>query len=48
MADVLQLTASLMWIALAIIVFVRLRQWNKKFGELHEELRKQIMEDGDG
>ena len=45
MADVLQLTASLMWMALAIIVFVRMRQWNKKFSELHEELRKQIEED---
>lgn len=44
MADILQLTASLLWLALAIIVFVLLRQWNKKFGELYEELRKQIEE----
>lgn len=44
MADILQLTASLMWMALAIIFFVRVRQWNKQFGELYEELRKQIEE----
>ena len=27
------------------LVFWRARQWDKKFSELHEELRKQIEED---
>lgn len=45
MVDGLQLTASLMWMALAIIFFVRVRQWNKKFGELYEELLN-LLEEG--
>ena len=48
MAELMQLTSSLLWLALAIIVFVRLRQWNKKLDELYEELRKQIEEADNG
>lgn len=45
MADLMQLTSSLLWLALAITVYVRLRQWNKKFEELYDELKQKIEED---
>lgn len=32
---------SAMWIALCIIVFWRLREWDKKFTELYDELTKE-------
>ncbi len=45
MGETLQLVASLEWIALGIIVFAKLRKWNKKFSELHNELIKTIREE---
>ena len=45
MGETLQLVASLEWIALGIIVFVKLRKWNKRFSELHDELLKTIREE---
>ena len=45
MGDILQLIASMEWIALGIIVFVKLRKWNKRFLELHDELLKTIREE---
>lgn len=45
MGETLQLVASLEWIALGIIIFVRLRKWNKRFSGLHDELLKTIREE---
>lgn len=45
MGDILQLIASMEWIALGIIGFVKLRKWNKRFSELHDELLKTIREE---
>ena len=45
MEEILQLVAYLEWIALGIIGFVKLRQWNKRFSELHDELLKTIREE---
>ena len=45
MGDILQLVASMEWIALGIIFFVKLRKWNKRFSELHDELLKTIREE---
>ena len=45
MSDLVQLIASLMWIALCIIVFYRLRKWNKMLEDLYEEW-KQLTEEG--
>ena len=45
MGETLQLVASLEWIALGIIAFVKLRKWNKRFSELHDELLKTIREE---
>ena len=45
MGDVLQFVASMEWIALGIIVFVKLQKWNKRFSELHDELLKTIREE---
>lgn len=44
MADALKLIASLEWIALGIVVFVKLKSWNKKLSEAHKELIKTIKE----
>jgi len=45
MADLLQITASFTWLALAVLFFARLRQWDKKFSDLYDELKRQIEED---
>jgi hypothetical protein len=42
MADTMQLIASLEWIALGIIVFHRVKRWNKKFEELYGELQEDM------
>lgn len=44
MGDILKLVASVEWIALGIIGFVKLRKWNKRFSDLHDELIKMIRE----
>lgn len=44
MADIVQLIASIEWIALGALVLWRLRWWNKKFSEMYEELRKEIFD----
>lgn len=44
MADLLQLTASLMWIALCIICYRRFAQWNKKFSDMYDALKREIEE----
>lgn len=44
-AYVLEYFTSAIWIGLAVIIFVRARQWDNRFRELHEEL-KEIMRDG--
>ena len=45
MGDLLKLVASMEWIALGIIAFMKLRKWNKRFSELHDELLKTIREE---
>lgn len=42
MADTMQLIASLEWLALGIIVFIGMRRWNKRFGELYDELQEDM------
>lgn len=44
MADFVQLIASFMWIALCVIAFRRLNQWNKKFSDMYDELKREIEE----
>ena len=44
-AYVLEYFTSALWIGLAVIILVRARQWDKRFRELDEELKK-IMRDG--
>lgn len=50
MAETMQLIAGIEWIALGIIVYWRIRRWNRRFGELYDELQKDIEErrEGDG
>ena len=42
MAGLAQLIASFMWIALCVIAFYRLKQWNKRFSDMYEELKHEI------
>ena len=42
MAETMQMIASLEWIALAVIVFIRLKKWNKRFSELYDELQQDM------
>lgn len=45
MANTMQTIASVAWLVLCVLVYIRLRQWNKKLGELYDELRRTIEED---
>ena len=42
MTDLLQNISSIVWLALAIVFYVRLRRWNKRFETLYDELREKI------
>jgi len=44
MADLAQNIASFMWIALCVVVFYRLKKWDKQFSDLYKELRREIEE----
>lgn len=44
MADLMQFISSALWLALAVIAFLRLRQWNKRFSAMYDELKQQIEE----
>lgn len=39
MVEILKTLTCLIWLTLAIIVFIRGIQWNKKFSELYDELK---------
>ena len=40
MADILMIIAAVEWIALGILVFWKLRGWNKKMDELYKDMKK--------
>lgn len=42
MAEYLQLIASIEWLALGVVVLIRLKQWDKRFSELDDELREEM------
>lgn len=44
MAELLANITCLVWLALAVIVSVRARQWDKAFREMYDELKSQIEE----
>ena len=48
MANIMQNIASIVWLILAVVVFVRLKQWDKQFSELYDELKKEIQSDDNG
>lgn len=48
MANIMQNIASIVWLVLAVVVFIRLKQWDKKFSALYDELKEQIRGDGNG
>lgn len=45
MADIMQLIAGIEWIVLGIIVYWCIRRWNRRFGELYDELQKDMEAD---
>lgn len=47
MAEIAQAVASIEWIVLGVIVFVKLRKWNKRLSELHDQMKVNIEEWGD-
>ena len=42
MADIMQLIVVIEWLVLGVLVFVRLKRWNKRFGELYDELQEDM------
>ena len=48
MADIMQNIASIVWLILAVVVFIRLKQWDKQFSELYDELKKEIRGEDNG
>ena len=48
MANIMQNIASLVWLVLAVIVFIRLKQWDKMFSALYDELKNEIRGDDNG
>ena len=47
MAEIAQTVASIEWIVLGVIVFVKLRQWNKRLSCLHDQMKADIEKWGD-
>lgn len=45
MSELLENIVCIVWLVLAIMTFVELRKWNKKFSELYDELKRQIEEE---
>ena len=42
MENILQNFASGLWIVLGVYCLFRLRKWNKRFGELYDELKGDV------
>lgn len=47
MAEIMQNIASLTWLILAIIFYIRMKQWNKRFSDLYDDLKNKIREEFD-
>ena len=45
MAELMTNIAASAWLFLAVIAFVRLHKWNKRFSEMYEELKHKISEE---
>lgn len=39
--------AAGMWMVLCVMVFVRMRQWDKRFSAMYEDLKQKISEEFD-
>lgn len=48
MAEIAQTVASIEWIVLGVIVYVKLRQWNKRLSCLHDQMKADVEKWGDG
>ena len=42
MAETMQLIAGIEWMVLGIIVYWRLKQWDRRFSDLHKELKEDM------
>lgn len=45
MAETLQTIAALMWMALAVVAFIGIHKWNKRFSDLYESIKSQFEDD---
>ena len=45
MAETFQTIAALMWVALSVVAFIGLRKWNKRFSELYESIKSQLVDE---
>ena len=41
MADIMMLIAAVEWIVLGVLVFWKLKGWNRKMEELYEDMKKE-------
>ena len=44
MIAILEIVATILWIALAIYGFAVVRNWNVRFSELHEQFKRDMEE----
>ena len=42
MADILEIIAAVEWMALGLLVLWKLKDWNKKFQELYDDLKEDV------
>lgn len=42
-ADLLKIIAATAWLILALYRFFSVRKWNHRFGELYEELKREVV-----
>ena len=45
MAEMFQTIAALMWMALAVVAFIGIRKWNKRFSDLYESIKSQLADE---
>lgn len=44
MAETFQTIAALMWMALSVVAFIGIRKWNKRFSDLYESMKSQLVD----
>ena len=45
MSETFEIIAAFMWIVLAVIAFIEIRKWNKRFSDLYENMKNQFVDE---